>query len=135
MGPSSSWFQRYEPGEFRVSYGSPCMVEIYNQDNWVLFMLDSHGAEPCDRRFGSAVKMQLKCWEEIAQMNGLQYVEKRCFSSKTSTWVSHETTIVANRGTSLIRLSHGERAVNGSPANMGLNITGIPPGITKEKVI
>ncbi|KAJ9484154.1 hypothetical protein VN97_g9223 [Penicillium thymicola] len=52
-------------------------------------------------------------------MNGLQYVEKRCFSSKTSRWVSHETKIVANRGTSLIRLSHGERAVNGSPANIG----------------
>ncbi|KAJ5181851.1 hypothetical protein N7449_011998 [Penicillium cf. viridicatum] len=43
-------------------------------------------------------------------MNGLKYVKKRCFSSKTSTWVSHETKIVANRGTSLIRLSHGERA-------------------------
>lgn len=36
------------------------MVEIYNQDNWVLFMLDSHGAEPCDRRFGSAVRNAIR---------------------------------------------------------------------------
>lgn len=43
-----------------MSHGSPCMVEIYNQDNWVLFMLDSHGAEPCDRRFGSAVRNAIK---------------------------------------------------------------------------
>lgn len=51
------------------------MVEIYNQDNWVLFMLDSHGAEPCDRRFGSAVRNAIKMleinssneWFEICQ--------------------------------------------------------------------
>lgn len=36
------------------------MVEIYNQDNWVLFMVDSHGAEPCDNGFGSAEKNAIK---------------------------------------------------------------------------
>lgn len=43
-----------------MSHGSPCMVEIYNQDNWVLFMVDSHGAEPCDNGFGSAEKNAIK---------------------------------------------------------------------------
>lgn len=42
------------------------MVEIYNQNNWVLFMLDSHGAEPCDGRFGSAVRNAIK----MLGMNG-----------------------------------------------------------------
>jgi hypothetical protein len=35
------------------------MVEIYDQDNWVLFMLDSH-SEPCNRRSGSAVRNAIK---------------------------------------------------------------------------
>ncbi|KAJ5516562.1 hypothetical protein N7527_008122 [Penicillium freii] len=37
----------------------------------------------------------------------------------------HETKIVANRGTSLIRLSH-EQAVNGGPANIGPQHHGNP---------
>lgn len=50
-----------------MSCGSPCMVEVYDQDNCVLFMLDSHCAEPCDRRSGSAVRNATK----MPRMNNL----------------------------------------------------------------
>ena len=45
MNPSSYSFQDTSSGS-RVSRGSPCMVEIYDQDNCVLFMMGSHRAEP-----------------------------------------------------------------------------------------
>jgi hypothetical protein len=35
------WFKALNPQGLGRS-GLPCMVEIYDQDNWVLFMLNSH---------------------------------------------------------------------------------------------
>lgn len=47
MGPPLFLNQRFGTPGLRMSRGLPCMVEIYDQDNRVLFMLDSHRAGSC----------------------------------------------------------------------------------------
>jgi hypothetical protein len=88
-----------------MSHGSPCMVEIYHQDNWVLFMLDSHRAEPCDTVLGSALRNVVKMMR-LNDLNEFVICRKEVLLLQNLKF-SHETKIVANRGTSLIRLSHG----------------------------
>lgn len=60
-----------------MSRGSPCMVEVYDQDNWVLFMLGSHCARLCDKRFGLAMGnagVPFFFLRRNARMNDLQEV-------------------------------------------------------------
>jgi hypothetical protein len=49
IAPPFSLVQRFGALELKMSRGLPCMVEIYDQDNWVLLMVDSHGAGSCKR--------------------------------------------------------------------------------------
>ena len=88
-----------------MSHGSPCMVEIYDQDNWVLFMLDSHRAEACDRVLGSVVRNVVRMLR-LNDLNEFAICRKEVLLLQNLKF-SHETKIVANRGTSLIRLSYG----------------------------